>query len=257
MAKGGFDIQPYIEIFNFPLSSYAVFAVFGLFAFTLYNIFRMEKYKISFFQIFLFYIFVTVFLLILSRIVYVIGKIPDEGLSWKTVKHYSIHGGIVFYGGMLGSLLGITICAIILHKDIRASLDFFTPDIPLFHCMARIGCALAGCCYGKKMSWGITNHKFPGVRLFPFQLIESACNLIIFIALIIYTKKRSSNKYCLEIYLVSYGICRFILEYFRGDKIRGIWGDGLSTSQHISLIIIFAVMLEAFILNKKSKHINN
>ena len=106
MARGGSDIQPYIEIFNFPLSSYAVFAVFGLFAFTLYNIFRMEKYKISFFQIFLFYIFVTVFLLILSRIVYVIGKIPDEGLSWKTVKHYSIHGGIVFYGGMLGSLFG-------------------------------------------------------------------------------------------------------------------------------------------------------
>ncbi len=231
-------------------------ALLGFAAITFFNVFRMDKYGISFFQMIIYYIFFFSFLFAVSKLFFAIGKIPEEGLSFESFKENLIHGGIVFYGGLVGAMLGLVICTKILRRDLRSSFDFFTPDVPLFHCIARVGCMLSGCCYGKKWSWGIPNDDFPGVKLFPVQLIESVCNLIIFIAIIVYTKKRSSNKYCLEIYLVSYGVCRFILEFFRGDKIRGVWGDGLSTSQHISILMVLAVIIEAVILCGRNKKQN-
>ena len=239
---------PHITIFNFQVSSYSLCAIAGIAAVVFFNSFRMEKYKISFKELILYYVFGFVFLLIFAKILYVVGIIPEDGLSFKIIWDNLINGGIVFYGGVIGALFGIILCTKILKADIREKLDFFAPCIPLFHVFARMGCALSGCCYGIESTFGIHNHKFPGVTLWPFQPVESICNLIIFLGLIIYTKVRSSNKYCLEIYLVSYGICRFVLEFFRGDPVRGVWADGLSTSQHIAIILVLCVIVEILIL---------
>ena len=46
-----------------------------------------------------------------------------------------------------------------------------------------------------------------------------------------------------------YAICRFVLEFFRGDAIRGIWW-GISTSQIISVLILLALLIR-FIFKRK------
>ena len=80
---------------------------------------------------------------------------------------------------------------------------------------------------------------FAGIGLpvsrFPVQLVESCCLVIIFVILLI-LRMNGSTKLA-EQYLVLYALCRFVLEFFRGDAIRGVW-YGMSTSQWISLVIL-------------------
>ena len=68
------------------------------------------------------------------------------------------------------------------------------------------------------------------------QLIESLFEFIMFIILLIFINRNNMIDGVTE-YLIAYGVFRFMIEFFRGDSIRGIF-CGLSTSQWISAIIV-------------------
>ncbi|MDE6600194.1 MAG: prolipoprotein diacylglyceryl transferase, partial [Oscillospiraceae bacterium] len=74
------------------------------------------------------------------------------------------------------------------------------------------------------------------LNYFPIQLIE-----VLFETIIFFVVKNMENGLPLKIYLLSYAVFRFFVEFFRGDIVRGIW-FGLSTSQWISLLIIFSYL---------------
>lgn len=89
------------------------------------------------------------------------------------------------------------------------------------------------------------------VPLFPSQIIEAICNLLIF-AIIIVTYKRFKGTYIsIAIYCILYSIVRFVLEFFRGDAIRGFLLN-LSTSQWIS-ILLFLIGIIVIMFNSKRK----
>ena len=125
--------------------------------------------------------------------------------------------------------------------------------MPLFHAFGRIGCFLAGCCYGKKLSTPIVIGTIEFARI-PVQIIESMAEFILFIVLFILSKKNRDID-LLRIYLVIYAVIRFADEFLRGDKIRGIYG-GVSTAQWISLIILFVYGFE-YIKGRYSKKVNS
>jgi phosphatidylglycerol:prolipoprotein diacylglycerol transferase len=113
---------------------------------------------------------------------------------------------------------------------------------------------LAGCCYGVPYH-GIGAVVFPegsfapsGVELFPVQLVEAICLMVIAL-MILLLRFTCRFEYTVELYLLSYGIVRFILEYYRYDEIRGGIAN-LSTSQWISVIMI-AVAVISFSFSKK------
>ena len=213
----------------------------------MFNAFHMDSIGLDFKELFILLALGIIMLLAVSRLVYAIAALAVHGFSFDTFIHYLIYGGIVFYGGMLGVLLACVIFARITHRRIREVMDYFAPSIPLFHLFGRIGCFFAGCCYGVEWPRGVTNVDFPGVKLFPTQLIESGCNLIIFISIMIMQRIRKTDRYSMEIYLVSYAVCRFVVEFFRGDNNRGVWANGLSTSQNIALIIVITVFIECLV----------
>ena len=219
----------------------------------MFNAFHKDRIGLSFRELFALTAMSLILLLVGSRFVYAIAAMNTHGFSFEIFVRYLIHGGIVFYGGMLGMLLGCVIFAKLTHRGIREVLDYAAPSIPLFHTFGRLGCLFGGCCYGRVWSWGVTNVDFPGVRLFPVQAIESVCNLIIFMSIILVQHIKKSDRYSIEIYLMSYASVRFILEFFRGDEGRGMWPDGLSTSQNIALIIIIAVSAELIYVYLKHK----
>jgi phosphatidylglycerol:prolipoprotein diacylglycerol transferase len=144
-------------------------------------------------------------------------------------------GGFVFYGGFIGAAI---YCLLFNYLILPLSLSFIWPMIPaltLGHGVGRLGCLLAGCCFGKETDlwWGIFMH---GHYRHPTQLLE-ALGLI---SLGIYFLKSHADKKILLIrYLIFYGLLRFAIEALRGDEIRGLWGP-LSTSQWISLLLISA-----------------
>ena len=158
-----------------------------------------------------------------------------------------IFGGGVFYGGLIGGL----IVALMYIKKRRLALCEFADCgaicIPLFHSFARVGCFFAGCCYGIESNWGFASSFNPfvpevvGIRRFPTPLLEAVLNLILFFFLFLIREKKVLRGALIFVYLLSYAVIRFSIEFLRGDAVRGIW-LGLSTSQWISIgLLIFSL----------------
>ncbi|HIX28558.1 MAG TPA: prolipoprotein diacylglyceryl transferase, partial [Candidatus Blautia stercoravium] len=154
--------------------------------------------------------------------------------------------GFVVYGGILaGVLAAILYC----RKKKLSFLEYFdllAPSIAVAQGFGRIGCFLAGCCYGKETHafWGVT---FPegsfapaGVPLIPTQLLSSAGDFLIMAVLLIYSRHSKKTGNTGALYLLLYGVGRFLIEFLRSDD-RGTVGV-LSTSQFISIgVVLIAV----------------
>lgn len=155
-------------------------------------------------------------------------------------------GGFVFYGGVIGGALGLSLCRALLKLDVRSLAAATIPCLPTVHAFGRIGCCLVGCCYGKPYGgWGSITYESSffapnHVPLFPVQLVEAVCNLSIAAVLLVCINRHSYTR-GVKLYLIMYSSMRFVLELFRYDyRERGIflW---LSTSQYISLIILLLI----------------
>lgn len=162
--------------------------------------------------------------------------------------------GLVYYGGLIGGIIGAYIAIRVAKYDFNVYVNAIVPCIPLGHAFGRIGCLLAGCCYGLHYDGVCAIHSVyvdPTETLFPIQAVESLVNIALFIILLIYTQKERKGIITLSLYLVLYSIVRFVLEFFRGDLIRGIY-LGVSTSQWISaLLVIISVFV--IVLDRQNK----
>jgi len=158
--------------------------------------------------------------------------------------------GLVFYGGMLAVVLTVFIYARVRKQPVGGYLDVLAVCIPLFHAFGRIGCFCAGCCFGVACPIGFTFTSSPNVfandvTRFPVQLLECACNVIIFLVLLRMFGKRRFEGELLYVYFLAYGSVRFLDEFLRGDSYRGFLGP-LSTSQWISLVLIAVALWKLY-----------
>lgn len=144
-------------------------------------------------------------------------------------------GGFVFYGGFIGGLIFLALYKKTFPNFSYRNLWPLVPALALGHGIGRIGCFLAGCCYGKPTDffWGVYLHDH---YRHPTQLIE-ALGLLILGLYLFYSKK--SPKFLLGIYLSLYGVLRFYVETLRGDLVRGQWG-ALTPSEWISCSLVIS-----------------
>ena len=146
------------------------------------------------------------------------------------------HGGLVWYGGFLGGMLGAWFYTRASRLSYLRVMDQFIPFLALGHAIGRVGCFFNGCCYGRPTTawYGVT---FPGQMkaVLPTQLFESAGLFFLYIALRLLQRPavlRAPGK-VLGAYLMGYAALRFSLEYSRGDQ--AIWWMGLTLAQLISV----------------------
>lgn len=160
--------------------------------------------------------------------------------------------GFVVYGGIVTGVLAGYIYCRIKKLSFATYFDLVMPEISIAQGIGRIGCFLAGCCYGAPTdaAWGVV---FPegslapaGIKLIPTQLIMSAGDLLIAAVLILFSKKNKVHGNVGAAYLMLYGIGRFAVEFLRNDR-RGAVGT-LSTSQFISIFIV-AIGIGLFVWN--------
>ncbi len=152
-----------------------------------------------------------------------------------------IRGGFVFYGGLIGGILGIFIYSKQFKMSFRTFFELYATVLPLGHALGRVGCFFGGCCYGMDYNgaFSVVYTETVGmtplnVPLLPIQLIEAACLLLLFfVMLFVYLKFREKVS-SVAVYAMSYSVIRFVLEFFRGDAERGVF-FGISTSQIISI----------------------
>lgn len=158
-----------------------------------------------------------------------------------------IGSGFVFYGGILGGLLGILFIIKIHSIVISEYLKTLSPCLSLLHAFGRIGCSFAGCCYGKETHGSFYfcyHHSIVApnnIHLFPVQGIESFF-LFILTGILIYLLFKKPELKVHYIYLLSYSLIRFGLEFMRGDIARGMFGI-FSISQIISLGLLSCIII--------------
>lgn len=262
---------PEFSFFGSEMSTYGFCAAIGLVMMGITAFILGRRYKILLEDI----LFGEIFMLIgaflgahllygitnISNIVYYLGLYFSEG--WD--KHYffdiifKFMDGMVFYGGLLTAIgFGALYCKF-RKLDLKNFSDCFVVGVPLFHCVARLGCFFAGCCYGIESPFGFTtangivesgNH----VSRFPVQLLESGINLALFVFLLILFRKGIMKHRLIYVYFLCYGTARVFIEFLRGDEYRGFFLF-LSTSQWISLVLIAISVLVLF-KKKKGEIIN-
>lgn len=192
-----------------------------------------------------------------AKLLYVIVEF-DEFI--KNPKAVLGSAGFVVYGGIIAGVLCCMLYCKVKKLNFMEYFDLVMPEIALAQGFGRIGCFLAGCCYGKETSawYGVT---FPadclapaGVSLIPTQLFSAAGDFIFAIILFIlqrtlYKKKKKTSGIVTAVYLMLYAVGRFLIEFLRNDP-RGSVGV-LSTSQFIAIFMFAAgaVMLSRFVKN--------
>ncbi|WP_035294307.1 prolipoprotein diacylglyceryl transferase [Clostridium sp. KNHs214] len=155
--------------------------------------------------------------------------------------------GFVIYGAILGGALGVYLYSRKNKWRILDVFDLVIPTIPLAQGFGRIGCFLAGCCYGKVtnscLGVEFKNSDFApiGVHLHPTQIYSSIFDFALCAFLLWYDKKNEKEGRVFSMYFILYGIGRFLVEFLRDDP-RGTVGL-LSTSQFISIVMIIAAIL--------------
>jgi phosphatidylglycerol:prolipoprotein diacylglycerol transferase len=169
--------------------------------------------------------------------------------------------GFVFYGSLLFCIPTMLYFFKKNKLPIRPMLDLMAIVTLIVHFFGRIGCFLAGCCYG--IEWhGPLSVMFTdeaclaplNTPLHPTQLYSAAMILLILIILLILKSFQKFDGQIFLSYLILYAIGRSILETFRGDLSRGFVIEGyLSNSQFISGLIILITGYFYYTYWKKSK----
>ena len=182
-------------------------------------------------------------------------------------------GGLVFYGGFILAFIAECLYAkwptvrrllglkekksadgSEARKDISilALLDILGPAMALAHAFGRVSCFMQGCCFGKPAPNGFplavrfppgspAAARYPSILtsgsepVFPVQLFESAGNILMCAILLLLLRKRKYAGTIGGIYLILYGVMRFLIEFMRGDHTDSILG--LTPSQFIAVAI--------------------
>lgn len=179
---------------------------------------------------------------------------------WAMIKSCNFEfltSGIVFYGGLIGGIFGALLGCKIAGCKLSTLESVVIPFIPLGHAIGRIGCMMAGCCHGMEytgfLSVYYTNSitgLSPEQGYFPVQGLEALLNVGVCLFLIWYERRKRRPMDLLFAYLGLYAVERFVLEYFRGDSIRGIY-FGLSTSQWISVGLLAVSAVHFLFLRRR------
>lgn len=240
---------PYIILFDKQIPLYGICFYGGIFLAALVAVMICQKRNIERFDVVCSAIYTMIGAILGSKLLFI-------AVSWKQIieMHLSfmdvLKGGFVFYGGLLGGILGLFIYCMQFQLSFAQFGDMYATVLPLGHALGRVGCFFAGCCYGVPYdgpfaytyiySYGMTPL---GIPLFPVQLMEALLLMLIFVASLVLYNRRSRQSFdqCL-FYLVSYSFVRFVLEFLRGDVERGTFGL-FSTSQWISMLLFGAAIV--------------
>lgn len=235
-----------LKLGPFVVHGYGLMIAIGIIAAYLSAEYRAKKMNMEYEKIFNLTIWCALGGIAGAKVLYYLTSLP------KIIEDPSllldVANGFVVYGGIIGGILAGYIYCRRQKLKFLAIFDLVMPSIALAQGFGRIGCLLAGCCYGLQTSSSFSlifkdsAYAPNGVRLIPTQPLSSILDFLNCFVLIWFSKRKKADGQVAGLYLVFYSIGRFILEFFRGDLVRGSIGP-LSTSQFISIFILIAGIL--------------
>ena len=168
----------------------------------------------------------------------------------------SLGSGLVFYGGLVGGLIAVSIYIYRKKLSWIQYADIVAPLLALGHAIGRVGCLLVGDDYGiptdSIFGMHIPNpipsfeYAFPGQNVqyvYPTQIYEMVAYFLIFIYLYRFRHKVNFNGELFFEYLFLTGVSRFLIEFIRFHDSGSFELLGLYGAQYVSLAMIFVGMI--------------
>ena len=160
--------------------------------------------------------------------------------------------GSTFYGGLIGGTAMFIIIYFVagrfLYRDgyhvrnFRTVSDLAPAAIAVAHGFGRLGCLMAGCCYGAKCdAWYGIEMVHLGYKVVPVQLYEALFLFALSGVLLLMFKK--GKKYEMPTYMMAYACWRFVAELLRNDYRGATVVDFLTPSQFISVLLLAGGLL--------------
>ena len=151
-------------------------------------------------------------------------------------------GGLSVYGGIIAAFFGGLWFIKWRKEDFWKVADFIAPYIMLGQTIARIGCFLNGCCYGKPTDLFL-GVKFPHLptKVHPTELYMFAGAFLFFFLLMFLRSRKHFKGQIFAFYLMFYAILRFNVDFFRGDM--NVVFLGMTQSQGFSIAIFIMALL--------------
>lgn len=154
--------------------------------------------------------------------------------------------GRTVLGGLFGGFLGVLLIKYFFRIKGRYG-NVIAPAAALGIAFGRVGCLLAGCCYGKAAGgWGLDFGD--GVLRYPTQVFEIVFHLAAFIILHFYKKRVQTPGILFRGYVLSYLIFRYFTEFFRENDL--LWA-GQTFYQLICLGGILFIGFSVFVTKKR------
>lgn len=166
-------------------------------------------------------------------------------------------GGLAFYGGVIGAMIGLLVLNRIKRRSFFELADFLAPYIPLGQGIGRWGNFFNQEAFGHNttMPWGmisngttdyLTRAQIPGVDpnlpVHPTFFYEFLGNFLIAALLFSYRRKHPERGAVFAAYIGLYGLLRFFVEGLRTDSLY-VLGTGLRASQILSLLMVLAAVV--------------
>jgi phosphatidylglycerol:prolipoprotein diacylglycerol transferase len=205
-----------------------------------------------------------------ARILYVTTYWREEFAGKPIGEIFMVwHGGLVFYGGLIGAIIGGILYARLKKLPLWKMADVLAPSIALGYVFGRIGCLLNGCCYGRvcNLPWAV---RFPAgsfawqqqvqnklitqadaaLPVHPTEVYESLLNLLLYFALAWLYRRKKFDGQVFAAYLMGYAVERSIVETFRGDY-SALHLHGGFTPAHLISLGIFAAGAVLFVVQAR------
>lgn len=175
---------------------------------------------------------------------------------------FSFGNGSVYYGSFLAALFVL----ILLLKKYRLGFwqqfDSLAICAVIVQAFGKMGCFMAGCCYGKTCSREWYAVKFTDANaaaqplntwLYATQLWDLAIIMLTMVLLFFIRTRKQFNGQVFLIYCLLYAAGRFVTEFFRGDE-RGYLFNGLVSHSQAIALILFIFSLTVYLLKfRKNK----
>ena len=289
LGIGEFEINRVaVSVFGIDIYWYALLITFGIAMAVLYTKYRSEREWVSTDNLLDIARATVILGVIGARLYYVLTSL-DSG-NYNTLKDWINirNGGLGIYGGIIGGVAGMVAMSLIRKANVFSVLDSAAPGVMIAQAIGRWGNFCNGEAYGSPIVNGQITYAFLGpektypvsesnilyklrmavesgathgdgyfgmVEVQPTFLYESMWNLLGFILINIFYKKKKFNGQIALMYFAWYGFGRMFIEGLRTDSLF-IPGTGIRISQMLGLVLLIAsvvVIAVGLVLAYKNK----
>jgi len=189
-----------------------------------------------------------------GRILYIITEFPKYESFWGLIDFSS--GGSSVFGSFIGVASYLIFFAYKNNFHILELLDVVGIYVPIIHSISRVGCFLAGCCYGceTNLPWGITYTNPETVAplyitIHPTQLYSAVIFFCIWLFMYFnFAKvKPQISGLIFSLYLIFSSLERLFIDFIRGDRTFLLNKYHLFTMLSFHQLIALNLLLVGFI----------